>query len=177
MPSFVLGATPPGPIVPAAPLLASFPLPVWAGSAGPVELPGSALAGLRFAVPCGCWVPVPVGVPVPCCFPVSSLAAIPGGGAVVVVAVDVALTGKTCAVEVLAFVLTSILGRIGARPVLIAFASVFSTCGICGPDPAWPVAAAAAMLACAGGATLMVLLITVVLWMLLKMMLFGGGAT
>jgi hypothetical protein len=58
--SLVFGVTPPGPVVPgAAPLLASLPLPVWVGSVVPVALPGRALPGFRFAVPCA-------GVPVPC---------------------------------------------------------------------------------------------------------------
>jgi hypothetical protein len=58
--SLVFGVTPPGPVVPgAAPLLASLPLPVWVGSVVPVALPGRALPGFRFPVPCA-------GVPVPC---------------------------------------------------------------------------------------------------------------
>jgi hypothetical protein len=105
------------------------------------------------------------------------LVAVPGGGGVVVVDVDVALTGKTCLVEVFAFVLTSVFGGIAALPELIAAAFVFSDVESWGPAPVRPVAAAAAILFCGGGATLMVLLITVVLWMLLKMMLFGGGVT
>ena len=72
-------------------------------------------------------LPVPCGVPVLCGWvPLGSLVAVPGGGGVVVVDVDVALTGKTCLVEVFAFVLTSVFGGIAALPELIAAAFVFS---------------------------------------------------
>lgn len=78
-------------------------------------------------VPFPGWVPVPCCVPVLCCWvPLCSLVAVPGGGGVVVVDVDVALTGKICLVEVFAFVLTSVFGGIAALPELIAAALVFS---------------------------------------------------
>ena len=132
------------------------------------------MPGFRFAVPCAgmpCWVPVL------CCVPNSSLAAVPGAGAVVVVDVEVVLTGKTGLVEVFACVSTNAFGGIAAWPELIASALVLSVVGSCGPTPVRPLAAAVAILFCTVGATLMVLLMTTVLWMLLKMMLFGGGAT
>ena len=81
------------------------------------------------------WVAVPGCVPVPCWVPLSSLVAVPGGGAVVVVDVDVAFTGKTCLVDVFAFVLTSVFGGIAAWPELIAAAFALSVFGICGPAP------------------------------------------
>lgn len=72
-------------------------------------------------------LPVPCGVPVLCGWVLlGSLVAVAGGGGVVVVDVDVALTGKTCLVEVFALVLTSVLGGIAALPELIAAAFVFS---------------------------------------------------
>ena len=63
------------------------------------------------------------------------MVAVPGGGGVVVVDVDVALTGKTCLVEVFAFVLTSVFGGIDACPLLIASAFVLNVFGSCGPGP------------------------------------------
>jgi hypothetical protein len=81
-------------------------------------------------VPCRGSFPgwVPRCVPVLCCcwVPLGSLLAVAGGGGVVVVDVDVALTGKTCLVEVFALVLTSEFGGIAALPELIAAAFVFS---------------------------------------------------
>ena len=132
------------------------------------------MPGFRFAVPCAgmpCWVPVLR------CVPNSSLAAVPGAGAVVVVDVEVALTGKTGLVEVFACVSTNAFGGIAAWPELIASALVLSVVGSCGPTPVRPLAAAVAILFCTVGATLMVFLMTTALWTLLKMMLFGGGAT
>jgi hypothetical protein len=120
---------------------------------------------------------MPCWVPVPCCVLLNSFTAVPGAGAVVVVDVEVALTGKTGLVEVFACVLTNALGGIAAWPEPIASALVLSVVGSCGPTPVRPVAAAVAILFCTAGATLMVFWMTIVLWMLLKMMLFGGGAT
>lgn len=142
-PGFVFEVAPPGPVVAvAAPLLTSLLLPVCAGSDGPVGLPGKAFVGLRFAEPWAGWVAVPVCGPAPCCLPapsrvvlVSNLVAVPGGGGVVVVDVDVALTGKTCLVELLALVSTSAFGGMDACPLLIASALVRSVVGSCGPDP------------------------------------------
>jgi len=75
------------------------------------------------------WVPVPV--PVPCWVAVPCLIAVCGGG-FVVVEVDALLTGKTCLVEVFAFVLTSVFAGISDGSLLIATAFIcndFDTCG------------------------------------------------
>lgn len=75
------------------------------------------------------WVPVLVPaagwVAVPC------LIAVCGGG-FVVVAVEALLAGKTCLVEVFAFVLTSVFAGISDGSLLIAAALIcndFDTCG------------------------------------------------
>jgi hypothetical protein len=57
------------------------------------------------------------------------------GGGVVVVAVDVALTGKTCLVEVFAFVLISAFWGTAAWPELIAAAFICSDFEIGGAAP------------------------------------------
>jgi len=57
------------------------------------------------------------------------------GGELVVVAVDVALTGNTCLVEVFAFVLTSAFAGSDCWPELIAAAFVCNDFDTCGPAP------------------------------------------
>jgi len=133
VPSFVLfGVNPLGPVVPGTPpLLASLPLPAWAGSAVPLGLPGRALPGFRFAVPC--WVRVPDEVPDPCWVP--GFVTMVCGGSVVVAEVDVAFVGKTGLVEVFAFVSMSACCGTGVWPELIAAAFICSDFDIGGATP------------------------------------------
>ena len=78
------------------------------------------------------WVPVLVAVP--CWVAVPCLIAVCGGGFVVVV-VEALLTGKTCLVEVFAFVLTSVFAGISAGSLLIAAALICSDFDTCGATP------------------------------------------